>query len=244
MNPGSESGAAGEGAAAAALPQILTAASRLRHCAVHRLPSTARGVRGLCGSARVLAAALGDAGRAARLAAVCAELEAKIEAMRLSKNALEDAAADGLADIRRRRAELDRQEQEVLARMVREDAENKAFMGALLREEVARILADGDGDVDGDGDGDGDADGLHVSVVKDEEERHEPERSELGSGPEQQEQEPVGQEPQEQEREEQREDQNGGGGSETPSEENGKPARAETRAKMKIPKMNITCTIA
>lgn len=237
-----ESGAVagtGEGAEspAAALPQILAAASRLRHCAVHRLPSTARGVRGLCGSARVLAAALGDAGRAARLGAVCAELDAKIEAMKLSKNALEDAAADGLADIRRRREELDREEREVLARVVREDAENKAFMGALLREEVARILGDDDGD------GDGDGDGLDVGIVKDEEVRDEPERPGSGLEPEP-ETEPVGQEPQEQAREEQQVDQSSRGGSETPSVENGKPARTESRAKTKIPKMNITCTIA
>ncbi|KAK7756894.1 hypothetical protein SLS62_000910 [Diatrype stigma] len=132
----------------APLAKILSATNGLRHSAVHRLPNTARGVRDLCRSGWALAGRLGDGARAARLDAVCRELDHKVEAMRLNKNALEGAAAAGLEDIRRRREELDRRERDIVARMLREDRENKAAMGVLLESSVARILAERLPDID------------------------------------------------------------------------------------------------
>ena len=61
-------GGAGTGTS---LSQILFATNRLRHCAVHRLPNTARGIRDLCRCGYALAATLGDGARAARLDAIC-----------------------------------------------------------------------------------------------------------------------------------------------------------------------------
>lgn len=136
------------GGKATPLAEILSATNALRHSAVHRLPNTARGVRDLCRRGRALAATLGDHARAAQLGGIGDELDHKVEAMRLNKNALEGAAAAGLADIERRREELDRREREIVARMLREDGENKASMGVLLESAVGRILAERLPDID------------------------------------------------------------------------------------------------
>ncbi|RYO93700.1 hypothetical protein DL762_000905 [Monosporascus cannonballus] len=122
------------------LEQILFAANQLRHSAVHRLPNTARGVRDLCKSAVTLATTLGDNIRAIKLEEICHELDDKMETMKLNKNALEITATAGLEEIKRQREELDRREKEIVAQMVREDQENKVFMGVLLEESVDRIL--------------------------------------------------------------------------------------------------------
>lgn len=130
------------------LTQILYATNRLRHSAVHRLPNTARGIRDLCRCGYALAATLGDHARAAQLDGICNELDDKMETMKLNKNALEDAATAGLDEIKRQREELDRREKEVIARMVKEDKQNKAFMGVLLEDSVNRILAERLSDID------------------------------------------------------------------------------------------------
>ncbi|RYP90803.1 hypothetical protein DL770_003064 [Monosporascus sp. CRB-9-2] len=122
------------------LEQILFAANELRHSAVHRLPNTARGIRDLCKSAVTLATTLGDNIRAIKLEEMCHELDDKMETMKLNKNALEITAMARLEEIKRQREELDRREKEIVAQMVKEDRENKAFMGVLLEESVDRIL--------------------------------------------------------------------------------------------------------
>ncbi|RYP85783.1 hypothetical protein DL769_000891 [Monosporascus sp. CRB-8-3] len=120
--------------------EILFAANKLRHSAVHRLPNTTRGIRDLCKSAVTLAATLGDNIRAIKLEEICHELDDKMETMKLNKNALETTATAGLEEIKRQREELDRREREIVAQMVKEDKENKVFMGVLLEESVDRIL--------------------------------------------------------------------------------------------------------
>ncbi|RYP34164.1 hypothetical protein DL767_004391 [Monosporascus sp. MG133] len=122
------------------LEQILFAANKLRHSAVHRLPNTARGIRDLCKSAVTLATTLGDNIRAIKLEEICHELDDKMETMKLNKNALEITATAGLEEIKRQREELDKREKEIVAQMVKEDRENKVFMGVLLEESVDRIL--------------------------------------------------------------------------------------------------------
>ncbi|RYP13834.1 hypothetical protein DL765_006706 [Monosporascus sp. GIB2] len=122
------------------LEQILFAANQLRHSAVHRLPNTARGVRDFCKSAVALATTLGDNLCAIKLEEICHELDDKMETMKLNKNALEITATAGLEEIKRQREELDKREKEIVAQMVKEDREHKAFMGVLLEESVDRIL--------------------------------------------------------------------------------------------------------
>lgn len=162
-----------------------------------------------------------------------------MEAMKLNKNALEDAATGSLDEIRRQREELDRREAEVLARLVRQDEENRAFMGALLQEEVGRILGDdrlSDGTANGEEQDEQESADQRSPVQKaPPEQEQQVQEQERGR----EEQEPTGEQSQERQ-----EEAPNGSYSPLPSEENGKSARAEIRGKAKVPKMNITCTIA
>jgi DNA polymerase kappa len=125
------------------LTEILFTTNKLRHTAVHRLPTTARGIDAFLQAASKLAEALQDSLRTAQLDELHSELENKIKAMELNKNALEDGLSRELRDIRRQREVLDQKEREVKEAMVKEDGENKALIGSLLEESVRRIFAEG-----------------------------------------------------------------------------------------------------
>ncbi|KAI1407606.1 hypothetical protein F5Y13DRAFT_125314 [Hypoxylon sp. FL1857] len=122
------------------LTEVLFATNRLRHSAVHRLSTTARGIQDLIKSAVALAFTLGDHKRASQLEEMCYELDSKIKAMDLNKNALENSATAGLEEIQRQREALDKKEKEVIADMMKSDQENKSLVGALLEDSVSRIL--------------------------------------------------------------------------------------------------------
>ncbi|KAI0377581.1 hypothetical protein F5Y04DRAFT_264163 [Hypomontagnella monticulosa] len=124
----------------ASMTEILFATSKLRHSAVHRIATTARGIQDLVKSAVALACALKDHKRASQLEEMCYELESKIKAMELNKNALESSAAASLEEIQRQREELDKKEKEVIANMTKRDGENRGFVGALIEDSVVRIL--------------------------------------------------------------------------------------------------------
>ncbi|KAI0129459.1 hypothetical protein BJ170DRAFT_680959 [Xylariales sp. AK1849] len=122
------------------LNQTLFATSKLRHSAVHRLATTTRGIRDLLRAGLSLASALRDHERAAQFEELCDELDDKIGAMELNKNDLENNAGAGLKEIQRQREELDRQERELIANMLKHDADNKVFIGTLLEDSVGRIF--------------------------------------------------------------------------------------------------------
>ena len=119
---------------------ILSSMRKLRHTAVHRLPTTARGIEQLIQSALALTEALHDPVRSAQLEELHCEIESKIEAMELSKNVLEDGVSSEMEEIRRQREALQRKEEGLVANMVREDQENKSLIGCLLEEQVQRIF--------------------------------------------------------------------------------------------------------
>lgn len=120
----------------------LVSTHQLRHTAVHRLRTTARGISRLLESAVGLAEALNDVPRAAQLEELKSELDGKIKAMEMSKNVLEDRAAAGLEEIRRQREELDRQEKQIVLDMLTEDREYKDLVGKLLVASVKDIFED------------------------------------------------------------------------------------------------------
>ncbi|KAH6880116.1 hypothetical protein B0T10DRAFT_532044 [Thelonectria olida] len=127
------------------LTQLLAKTHMLRHTAVHRLPTPARGISQLLDCAVQLAGALQDHKRAAQLEQLKSEVDSKIQAMELTKNFLENDTSSKLDDIRRQREELDRRERELIANMVRQDREDKALVGKLLMESVGRVLGEGMG---------------------------------------------------------------------------------------------------
>jgi hypothetical protein len=119
---------------------ILLATHRLRHTAVHRLPTTARGISELIGAALKCAEALQDSVRALQLEELRKDINVKIEAMELNKNALEDTVRDELKKIRQRREELNRMEEELMANMKKDDLENKSLIGSLLEDSMSKIF--------------------------------------------------------------------------------------------------------
>lgn len=69
---------------------LLVVISNLRHTAVHRLPTTAKGVSRLLESAVKFTQILQDNFRAAQLEELLSDVNSKLTAMELNKNVLED----------------------------------------------------------------------------------------------------------------------------------------------------------
>lgn len=122
------------------LSQLLLATHRLRHAAVHRLPTTAREVNRFVQSAIKLTEALQDSKHAAQLDDLHQEIGSKINAMELSKNALEETLRLELESIASRRKELDEEEANCINKMLVDDRENKALIANLLGEFVRKVL--------------------------------------------------------------------------------------------------------
>lgn len=141
------------------LNEILFATDKLRHTAVHRLPTTCRGVEALVKSAVLLAETLQDPLRTAKLEDLQLEIDSKIKAMELNKNVLENTLSQELQKIQRQRDDLDLQEKGLRARIIHEDSENKTLIGDLLEDCVNRLFDNefmSPGDVDQISDAEGD----------------------------------------------------------------------------------------
>jgi uncharacterized protein YPO0396 len=117
---------------AVSLHEIFFSTNELRHTAVHRLSTSAKGIHKMIQSASRLARTLGDNKRAAHLRHLELEIEGRIRDMELNKNFLENRLDEQLRAIGERRAELDRLEQEAIATMLKEDRENRILIGSLL----------------------------------------------------------------------------------------------------------------
>lgn len=122
------------------LGQLLAATHRLRHAAVHRLPTTARETNKFILSALQLTQSLQDTKRASQFDELHHEAESKIKAMELHKNALEDTLRLELESIATKRKELDQQEASCIEKMITEDRENKTLVANLLIEFVERLF--------------------------------------------------------------------------------------------------------
>jgi DNA anti-recombination protein RmuC len=122
------------------LKDILSSACNLRNTAVHRLPTTARGISQFVQSALRLAETLQDNHRAAQLEELHHNIDSRIKAMELNKNVLEDTLNSQLQEIQRQREELDNKEKELIATMLKEDHENQSLIGSSLEESVRKIF--------------------------------------------------------------------------------------------------------
>jgi hypothetical protein len=120
--------------------ETLTAVTYLRHTAVHRLPTTARGISQLLDAAVNLAQTLQDNLRAAKLDELRSDINIQIKAMELNKNVLEDTVSLQLEEIQRKREELESTEAELIQRMLNDDTNNKTLIGRLLDDSVRRLF--------------------------------------------------------------------------------------------------------
>jgi hypothetical protein len=114
------------------LEDIFFSTNILRHTAVHRLLTSAKGIHKMVQSAARLAKTLGDQPRASQLEHLHLEIESRLRDMEINKNFLENRLDEQLRAISEQRAELDRKEQEAIAAMAKDDQENKALIGSFL----------------------------------------------------------------------------------------------------------------
>ncbi|KAH8892394.1 hypothetical protein GQ53DRAFT_861628 [Thozetella sp. PMI_491] len=120
--------------------EVLRKVSRLRHTAVHRLPTTARGVCELLEFALRLTQYLQDDVRYTQLEATCGEVSSRIKAMEMNKNVLEHDATAKLQEIQRQREALDKAEADLIQATADSDRENRQLVRRLLEESIGRIF--------------------------------------------------------------------------------------------------------
>ncbi|GKT44873.1 uncharacterized protein ColSpa_05054 [Colletotrichum spaethianum] len=124
----------------APVTEVLFSTHELRHTAVHRLPTPARGISQMLKAALKLAETLQDHTCAVQLDELASQVDKKIKTMEMTKNILEDRAITQLEAIRRQREELDKQEKGLIEEMMKEDCDHKMLIGRLLEASVEEIF--------------------------------------------------------------------------------------------------------
>jgi hypothetical protein len=124
----------------AALSEVFSSTNVLRHTAVHRLVTSARGRYKMTQSASRLANALGGSPRAADLEKLCLDMGSRIQDMELNKNFLENRLDEQLQAINKKREEFDREGKEAIATMLSEDRENQSLTGSFLEDAVKNVF--------------------------------------------------------------------------------------------------------
>jgi len=124
------------------LDTLLSKICQIRHTAVHRQPITATSVSLLVLAAKRLAEALQDPLRTSQLEDLHFDIQNKIQAMELNKNALEANHAHELRAVQLQREELDQKEEQLRAKIINHDKENKTLTGLLVKESIRRIFND------------------------------------------------------------------------------------------------------
>ena len=120
---------------------ILLSVNRLRHSAVHRLRTSAKGVIEMIHSAVKFTRLLRDKLRELQLEELHREFEAKVKAFEIHKNFLEHVLDRELREIAEQRALLDQREKEAINTMVREDDEYKMLIGSRLEQCVQDVFS-------------------------------------------------------------------------------------------------------
>ncbi|EYE98319.1 uncharacterized protein EURHEDRAFT_399626 [Aspergillus ruber CBS 135680] len=121
---------------------LLSTICQIRHTAVHRQPITATSVSLLVLEAKRLAEALQDPLRTSQLEDLHFDIQNKIQEMELNKNALEANHAHELRALQLQREELDQKEEQLRAKIINSDKENKTLTGLLVKESLKRIFID------------------------------------------------------------------------------------------------------
>ncbi|KAI9782819.1 MAG: hypothetical protein M1839_004570 [Geoglossum umbratile] len=115
--------------------EALIATNKIRHSAVHRLHTSARGIEQMIADAVALTETLKDTERAGYLGAMGRKVALRIEEAEQNTTILENRLMEELADIAKRRAELDKLEELAISTMVNEDRDSKAAIGLALCED-------------------------------------------------------------------------------------------------------------
>lgn len=122
-----------------ALKETLKATHMLRHAAVHRVPTSAKGIEKMLKSALNLAKALRDTRTGFKIEHILKDFQERVAAIELYKNQLENQLDEELCDIQEQRAALDRREKEAKANMIVRDHEHTTKLSWLIESSFAEI---------------------------------------------------------------------------------------------------------
>ena len=122
------------------LSRILLSINDIRHSAVHRLPTTAKGILEMLGSAVRFAHVLGNDSAEQKIQTLIQEVESKVQALELHKNFLETEFEKNMQEIERLRQELDERERKAIETTRKEDEDHVHLVGSILEESVESIF--------------------------------------------------------------------------------------------------------
>ncbi len=122
-----------------ALAEALKATHQLRHAAVHRLPTSVKGIERMLQNSLDIATALQDQKRKIKLNHILMDFQATMRHMELHKNDLESQLDEELHDIQDQRKALDKREREAKLNMLQQDRENTATISSLFEKSIGSL---------------------------------------------------------------------------------------------------------
>ena len=123
--------------------EALKATHQLRHAAVHRRPTTCKGIERMLKDALSLIKSLHDVPRVFQIEELLRDYQARMKDMELNKNHLENELDNELREIQEQRAALDRREQEAKTNMLLQDRENTKNISLLFQKSIPNLIASG-----------------------------------------------------------------------------------------------------
>lgn len=127
-----------------ALADTFRATHQLRHAAVHRLPTSVKGIERMLQNALNLATSLHDKERMIKLNTIHMDFQATMQDMELHKNNLESQLDEELCDIEDQRKALDRKEKEAKLNMLQQDRENTDSISSLFEKSIRKLTSTGE----------------------------------------------------------------------------------------------------
>lgn len=126
--------------------EALKAISPLRNAAVHRQPTSGRGIEQMLDNALYLVQNLQDDSRTSKMEAISEDFRARKKDMEIHKINLEYQLDQQLQDIQEQRAALDRKAREAKQNMVMQDIEDTKSISSHFARSIANLTLD-DGEV-------------------------------------------------------------------------------------------------
>jgi len=123
------------------LTDVLMSINDLRHAAVHRIHTRAKGISEMIRCATIFARVLRGSACEKQLDELHRELDVIVGALELNKNCLETTLEKEMQDIARQRKELDEQEKNALTTMLKGDKDYRSLIGGVLSRSAERIFA-------------------------------------------------------------------------------------------------------
>lgn len=121
--------------------EVLLETSKIRHSAVHRLPTSAKGIQNMIGDALMLTTMLRAPTQTSLLEHIGQELSSSIKQVEGRLVVLEKSLSEELDELANRRAELDRLQEAAIRRIIEHDRENRRVIGLALDEDLGKLSA-------------------------------------------------------------------------------------------------------